>query len=102
MTKQYLPFCKCPLDCQEYCYIARQRREAEEAQRRKFLPPYYDELVKKANEETKQPITPPPPKHPTASFIHPLHVLWAFIIVLALVFNQQLLEAITQLSKLAR
>ena len=99
MKNNYLPFCKCPLDCQEYCYIARQKREAEEAQQRKFLPPYYEELVKKVKEAeaTQQPKIPTP-----QSPIHPLHVLWAFVIVLALVFNQQLLDSITQLSKLAR
>lgn len=99
MTNNYLSFCKCPLDCQEYCYIARQKREAQEAQQRKFLPSYYDELVKKAKKAKTSQQHKTPPSHPP---IHPLHVLWAFVIVLTLVFNQQLLEALTQLSKLAR
>lgn len=99
MKNNYLPFCKCPLGCQEYCYIARQKREAEEAQQRKFLPSYYDELVKKTKEAEATQQHKTPPSHPP---IHPLHILWAFVIVLALVFNQQLLEALTQLSKLAR
>lgn len=101
MSNQQITLCKCPLDCQEFCYILRQKREREEAEIQRFIPPYIQEIAKniKAQETQRQSQQPP---QTSTSPIHPLHIAWAFVIMLAIVFNQQLFAGIATLSKLAK
>lgn len=101
MSDQQTTLCKCPLDCQEFCYILRQKREREEAEIQRFIPPYIQEIARTIKTQETQKQTNQPPQTQTSP-IHPLHIAWALVIVLALVFNQQLLDGITSLSKLAK
>lgn len=101
MSDQPITFCKCPLDCQEFCYILRQKREREEAEIQRFIPPYIQEIAKNIKAQEAQRQTQQPPQTQTSP-IHLLHIAWALVIVLALVFNQQLLDGIATLSKLAK
>lgn len=82
MTNKQLYICNCPLECQEFCYIARTKREAQR--------PTNTQTPLENNTSTPK-VTPLP--------IHPLHVIWAFIILLILVFSDRVGEMMRMIIK---